>query len=43
MANSFNIRNCGEFKLDIYTLMKLKLIKLHGGYLSLSLHEFLCI
>lgn len=45
MANSFIIRNCGEFKLviHVYTLMKLGILKLHGGYLSFSLHEFLCI
>lgn len=42
MANSFIIRNCGEFKLviHVYTLMKLGMLKLHGGYLSFSLHEF---
>lgn len=45
MANSFIIRNCGEFKfvIHVYTLMKLGMLKLHGGYLSFSLHEFLCI
>lgn len=42
MANSFIIRKLWRGQIGyIYTLMKLEMLKLHGGYLSFSLHEFL--
>lgn len=42
-SSSETVESSNLLYLHVYTLMKLGMLKLHGGYLSFSLHEFLCI